>query len=164
MNFSISQIQQALSPNPFCLVTSLKEDGSTNIMALSWWTFASNHPATVVICTSNKGLTGQNIRRTGEFTMCFPGASVAQAAMQCGSSSGRSVDKAEAFDLALKDSSAVAPRQVLESRVVLECRLTDSKDIGDHTLYIAEVVETHLNEKIGKHLLAWEGYGRLDTL
>ncbi len=164
MNYTIGQMQQALSPNPFCLITSLREDGQTNVMALSWWTYVSNHPATVVICTSNKGLTGQNIRRTGEFTMCFPGASMAEKAMQCGCVSGHMSDKAAQFDIDLKDSAVVAPKHVAESFAVMECKLKDTKDVGDHTMYIAEVVETHLNPQMGKHLLSWEGYSRLDTL
>ena len=69
MNISIGKIQKALSPNPFVLVTSTREDGVTNAMALSWWCYASNNPPTLLICTSNKGYTGECIRRTKQFAL-----------------------------------------------------------------------------------------------
>ncbi len=163
MNFSIGQMQKALSPNPFCLVTTEKEDGSTNLMALSWWSYVSNHPATVMIATSNRGLTGENIKRTGEFTMCFPSKEMADKAMGC-AKSGRICDKATELGIDLKDSSVVAPKQVVDSYAVFECKLRGAVDVGDHTMYVAEVVETHLNPEKEKHLFSWEGYSRLDTL
>ena len=55
MKYSAAEIQKMVSPNPFGLLTALKPDGTTNIMAVSWWSFVSNHPAMVAVCLSNKG-------------------------------------------------------------------------------------------------------------
>ena len=52
---TIGQAQKLTSPNPFALLSVRKNDGTTNVMAVSWWNYASNHPATVTVCLSSKG-------------------------------------------------------------------------------------------------------------
>lgn len=163
MNVTISKIQKALSPNPFALVTVEKEDGSTNVMALSWWCYVSNNPPTVLICTSNKGYTGECIRRTGEFALCFPSEQLKRAAMGCGTCSGRTVDKVSAFGLQLMDASAIRAKLVQGCKAALECRLMAVHPTADHTVYIAEIVETHLEESLSA-LYAFNGYSQLGTV
>ncbi len=65
MAVNIGAVQKLTSPNPFALVSVSKPDGTTNLMALSWWTYVSNHPATIAVCLSKKGYTGELIRKTG---------------------------------------------------------------------------------------------------
>ena len=36
------QAQRLTAPCPFGLVSTVKEDGSTNLMAVSWWCFLSS--------------------------------------------------------------------------------------------------------------------------
>lgn len=163
VNVKISNIQKAMSPNPFALVTSEKEDGATNVMALSWWCYASNNPPTILICTSNKGYTGTCIRRTGEFSLCFPSEALKEVSMRCGSCSGRSVDKVTELGLEMESSTVIRPKLVRGCRAALECRLQASWPVGDHTVYVGEVVETHLDESLPA-LYAFNGYAQLDTV
>ena len=86
---TIRELQATTSPHPFGLVTSLKEDGRTNLMALSWWTFVSNTPPLLAIAVSNRGYTGTCIRRTGEFGLCLVGEGLNDRALRCGACSGR---------------------------------------------------------------------------
>ena len=58
------------APAPFALLTSADKEGKTNIMAVSWWTYLSNHPVKIGACLSNKGYSGGNIREGGEFAIC----------------------------------------------------------------------------------------------
>ena len=66
------QAQRLTAPCPFGLVSTVKEDGSTNLMAVSWWCFLSNHPPMLGVCLSKKGLTGSLIEKNGEFTVNVP--------------------------------------------------------------------------------------------
>ena len=157
---TISDAQKITSPNPFTLVTALKEDGSPNVMALSWWTYVSNHPATVCVCTSNRGLTGSLIRRQGEFCLSMPDESLKEAAFLCGTCSGRDRDKAAEFGIGLEDGETVAVPHVKNSALVLECKLTDTVSVGDHTLYIAEVTGI-MADRDRRPVFAAEGYRRL---
>lgn len=158
---TIQEVQRALSPSPFALVTSLKEDGRTNLMALSWWTFVSNHPPMLAIATSDRGCTGRCIRRTGEFGLCLAEEGLEEKALQCGTCSGGSCDKAALTGIELMDADCIGPKLVKASPIALECRLTDTLAAGDHTIYLAEVVQIHPNPEAGAPLYAWEGYKRL---
>lgn len=163
MEYTISQIQKAVAPNPFCLITTRKPDGATNAMALSWWTFVSNRPATIAVCLSQKGYSGELIAKNSEFALNIVGEALKDSAFRCGTCSGRSVDKIAEFGIELAEPSVINTKLVAGSRVSLECRLIQTVPVQDHTMYIAEVVETHLNEGI-KQLYAFDGYGRLDTI
>ncbi len=160
---TISDAQKITSPNPFALVTTRGSDGSVNIMALSWWTYVSNHPATVCICTSNRGYTGGRIRETGEFCLCMPDESIREAAFLCGTCSGRDRDKASAFGLELEDSETVKAPRIQCSALVLECKLKEDVEAGDHTMYIAEVTSV-LADRDRRPVFAVNGYRRLSSV
>ena len=155
-DINIGQAQRLTAPCPFALLSVLRDDGSTNLMAVSWWSYLSNHPP-------KKGLSGELIRKNGEFALSIVDESLKEAALRCGSCSGRTRDKAAEFGIALTDAARIAPQVVRDSRVVFECRLTDTKEVADHVLYIAEIVAIR-GDAEKKALFAFDGYGRLDSV
>ena len=157
---SIGRAQQLTSPNPFALVSTSSSCGKNNLAAVSWWTYLSNHPATVGICLSQKGYSGKLIQETGAFCLCVPDETLKEAAFRCGTCSGASVDKAEAFGIALEPSCDIAPQRVAHSRLVLECRLVQSVPVGDHVFYIGEVLGAYANST-AQGLYAMDGYRSL---
>jgi flavin reductase (DIM6/NTAB) family NADH-FMN oxidoreductase RutF len=161
-DLTIGQAQRMTAPAPFALLTSADNEGKTNIMAVSWWTYLSNHPVKIGACLSNKGYSGGNIREGGEFALCIVDESLREAALGCGKCSGRNTDKAAEFGIALADAKTIAPKVVEASKVVFECRLSDMVEIGDHTLFIADVAAIYGDES-KKQLYAYDGYGRLGT-
>ena len=157
---TINDAQKITSPNPFALVSTKGEDGKVNVMALSWWTYVSNHPATVVICTSDRGYTGGVIKRTREFTLSMPDESLREQAFLCGTCSGRDRDKAVEFGIEFEESETVKVPRVKGSALALECRLKDTVPLGDHTMYIAEVTAVWA-DKEKRPVFAAEGYRNL---
>ena len=162
-DINIGQAQRLTAPCHFALLSVLRDDGSTNLMAVSWWSYLSNHPPTLGACLSKKGLSGELIRKNGEFALSIVDESLKEAALRCGSCSGRTRDKAAEFGIALTDAARIAPQVVRDSRVVFECRLTDTKEVADHVLYIAEIVAIR-GDAEKKALFAFDGYGRLDSV
>ncbi|MBQ7475442.1 MAG: flavin reductase family protein [Clostridia bacterium] len=160
---TIKDAERMTSPNPFALVATRKEDGTANVMALSWWTYVSNSPATVAICTSDRGLTGSLIKKNGEFTLSMPDESIKEAAFLCGTRSGRDCDKAAEFGIELEDGETVGAPHVRMSALVLECRLVNAVAVGDHTMYIAEVTSV-LADASRRPVFAAEGYKRLTAV
>ena len=160
---TIGQAERLTSPAPFGLLATVKEDGSVNLMAISWWTYLSNHPATIGVCLSSKGLSHSLIEANGEFTLSIVGEELKDSAIRCGSCSGRTVDKPAEFGIGLVPSECVAAPAVKGSRAVFECRLVSSAPAGDHVFYIAEAVNI-LGDASVNHLYAFDGYGRLDTV
>ena len=163
MKYSIAEIQKMVSPNPFGLLTTLKPDGSTNIMAVSWWSFVSNNPASIAVCLSNKGYSGTLIKETSEFVLNIVSEEMKEAAMRCGTCSGRERDKASEFGIELTEAGIVKPGLIKQHKVAMECRLVSMHTVSDHTIYVGEVVETDCDES-KKQLYAFEGYRSLDTI
>ena len=161
LNFG--QAQQYTSPNPFALVSTCTADGRNNLMALSWWTYLSSRPATVGVCLSKRGFSGSLIAEQGEFCLCVPDASLRDAALRCGTCSGRVHDKAAEFGIVLEPAELVKPMRVSASRLVLECRLLQQVEVADHILYIAEVLGCYGNGD-AQGLYAMDGYRRLNTV
>ena len=145
-DITIGQAQRLTAPCPFALLSTLRPDGGTNLMAVSWWSYLSNRPPMLGACLSKKGLSGELIRQNGEFALSIVDASLKDAALRCGTCSGRTVDKAADFGIALTDAAAIAPQVVRDS---------------DHVLYIAEIVAIR-GDAEKKALFAFDGYGRLD--
>jgi len=132
-------------------------------MALSWWSFASNHPATITVCIGSKSYSGELIRESGCFVLNVVDGSIADAAFKCGTCSGRSVDKVEKFGIELEPSSVIPVARVKAHKVALECRVVSSMAVGDHTLFAAEVLEADIRAEANA-LYATNGYAGLTTL
>ena len=158
---SIKEAQQYTSPNPFALVAARKEDGTTNLMALSWWCYAANNPAMLVVCIGKKAYTGELIQKQKAFCLCLPDESLKEAAFLCGTCSGRTVDKAEKFGIILKEAKTLPISIPKSSAVVFECVLKEMTEAGDHIIYLAEVAKCYANPG-QKPLFAMEGYKYLD--
>ncbi|MCI8504595.1 MAG: flavin reductase family protein [Lachnospiraceae bacterium] len=163
MSVEIGKFQKASSPNPFALVTSQKEDGSTNVMALSWWTHGANKPVpTIVIFVSSKGYTGELLQKNGEFGLCLPDESIAQAAFKCGTCTGRTTDKPKEFGIELEEADTISAKLVAKSQAALECKVVQVTPVQDHIMFLAEVQAVHIHPEY-RHVSAVEGYGKLEV-
>lgn len=160
---TIREAQKLGGPNPFGLVVTRAADGKPNLMALSWWTYASNNPPLLAVCLSQRGYSAELIRASGEFALCLVDGSLKDAAFACGTRSGRSVDKAEQFGIELIDADSIGAKLVRESRIAFECRVEQVLPAGDHWIFLANVLAVHADETKSQ-LFATGGYGALTTL
>ena len=160
---TLSQAQKLSAPAPFGLLSVRREDGSTNLMAVSWWTYLSNHPPMLGVCLSKKGLSGSRIEAEGLFGLSLVGEELKTAALSCGTCSGRTRDKALKFGIELEPAETICCQTVKNSRVVFECRLKDSIEAGDHKFYLAEILRVRGDDSV-RQLFAYDGYARLDTV
>jgi len=161
-DLTIGEAQKLTAPAPFGLLTALRPDGKTNVMAVSWWNYVTNHPPMLSVCLSQKGLSGTLIRESGEFGLSIVGESLRETALKCGQCSGRAQDKAAEYGIPLEKGQRIAAQVVSGSRAVFECVLADSVDAGDHTIYIGEIV-TIRGDPAVPQIFAYDGYARLDT-
>lgn len=160
---TLGQAQRLTAPAPFALLSARRADGSDNLMAVSWWTYLSNHPPMLGVCLSKKGLSGSLIERSGVFTLSIVGEQLRDAALACGRCSGRDHDKAAEFGIPLEAASAIPASLVSGSRAAFECRLVSTAEAGDHVFYLAEILACRGDAEV-KSLFAWDGYARLDTV
>lgn len=160
---TIGQAQRLSAPSPFALLGTKNAEGKENFMAVSWWTYLSNHPPMLGVCLSDRGYSGAVIRETGEFTLNLVGESLRESALKCGMCSGRNTDKIAALGIETLSCETVKAPAVKDSRLLFECRLRDTCKAGDHTFYIAEIVSVKGDATVPQ-LFAFDGYGRLDAV
>ena len=160
---SLGQAQRLTAPAPFALLSARRADGSDNLMAVSWWTYLSNHPPMLGVCLSKKGLSGSLIEKSGVFTLSVVGEALRDAALACGRCSGRDHDKAAEFGIPLEAASTVPASLVSGSRAAFECRLVSTAEAGDHVFYLSEILACRGDAEV-RQVFAWDGYARLDTV
>lgn len=163
MQISIAEAQKLTSPHPFALLGTCNTQGRANFMALSWWTYASNHPAMLAVCISSKGYTGKLIQETRAFTVNVVGEDMANAAMACGRSTGANTNKVEQFHIPITPSQTVRPPCIPHSLVCFECELETLLPVGDHTLFLGRVTTIKGNPSV-KPLYTFDGYNALHVL
>lgn len=154
---------KATSPHLFSLVLSKDQAGKVNVMALSWMSLVSFQPPKMMVSISQKGLSHENIKQSGFFTVCFATETIKQEAFRCGTLSGRQHDKIKETGLELLEIEGFRVPALQESTVALALEVTDSIQAGDHTVFLADIKESML-VKGGKNLLAFDGYERLEPV
>ncbi len=160
---SVAESAKLSSPHLFALALSKDLNGKINIMGLSWLTFASFNPGKILISISQKSYTNENIKNTGFFTLCLALEEIKNEAFKCCLSSGRKNDKLKETGLELLEIEGFKVPAVKKCSVAWSLEVTDTIEAGDHTVFISDIKETVLvNDE--KHLLAFDGYKRLDTV
>jgi len=130
------------APQLVGLVSSIDKKGKPNVAALAWITSVSAEPPLISIAVARTHYTHECITRSKEFVLNLPTMGILKEVQLAGSLSGRDVDKFEKTGLTPAESIAVKTPYVKECAAHLECRVIDTKEAGDHTIFIGKVVAT----------------------
>ena len=135
----LSQVYRHLEPGPVVLVTtSLK--GRPNVMTMSWHMMVEFEPPLVACVISNRNYTFGILERTRECALNIPTAELAGKVVRCGNTSGRKLDKLEAFGLTALAASRIRAPLIEECYANLECRVRDRTLTARYNLFILEVL------------------------
>ena len=133
-------------PSPASLVTSVDADGRANIITLGeTFNLSIRSPVIVGIAIAPARYSHQLIREQGEFVVNLPPASLLAKVMRCGSMSGRDHDKFAEVGLTPLPATHLRAPLIAECPVNIECRLLSVQTIGDHDLFLGEVLEHHVS-------------------
>ncbi len=134
------QAYRLLEPGPVTLLTSRYRD-RINVMAAAWVAPISYQPPFVGVAISPARLTHDLIRRSGVFALNIPGRPLAEQTDRAGTISGHDLeDKLVELGLTPTDAQEIDVPLIEECLAHLECAVVDALDLGDHTLFVAEVV------------------------
>ena len=116
------------------LIVSLDEAGEANPMTIGWGTIGSvwGKPVWVVLVRPSRYTYGC-LERTGDFTVCVPPPSLADAAMFCGTKSGRDFDKMAECGLTALPSETIQSPGIEECALVYECKVVQKTDSDPET-------------------------------
>ena len=145
-------------PRPIAFVSSLSAEGVRNLAPFSFFTVASANPPVVVFTPMVRGSDGQhkdtvrNIEATGEFVVNIVSEDFVVKMNACSYDYPPEIDEFEISGLTALPSDLVKPPRVAESRVNMECRLSEvvhvsTKPLGG-SLVIGEVLRFHVADEL----------------
>ena len=133
-------------PQPALLVGTYDQNGKANMMLAAWGGICSSDPLSVMVAIRPQRWTYEALLARKAFTVCIPPEKLAVQADFLGLASGRKYDKLALAGLtALKAEKVDAP-YLDECPVALECALTQSVEVGAHTMMIGSILDVKVDE------------------
>ena len=136
----LSKVYQLLEPGPVVLLTTARK-GRANVMAMSWHMMVEFEPPLVACVVSNAGHSFEALRASRECVIAIPALELASQVVQVGNSSGRDIDKFQAFGLTPVPALRVTPPLVAECFANLECKVADTRLVNKYNLFVLEVLK-----------------------
>lgn len=134
-------------PLPAVLITVRDADGNDNVFTVAWAGTVCTNPAMLSISVRPERHSYKAIKETGVFALNLTTESLAYATDYCGVRSGRDEDKFASCDLHKEEAKNINVPLIKESPVNIECRVVEEKELGSHTMFIAEVLAVHADEE-----------------
>ena len=143
-SFPLSRVYTLLEPGPVVLVTTALK-GRANVMTLSWHTMMEFEPPLVGCVMSNRNFSHGMLRASRECVINIPTVNLAPKVTGCGNTSGRRVDKFQAFGLTSVPASRVGAPLIAECYANLECRVVDTKLAARYNFFVLEVLKAWID-------------------
>ncbi len=145
----LSSFHQLLHPKLVVLVTCIDSlKGTTNIITLAWTTPISRNPPLLLLGMAPKRYSHELIAGPKEFVVNIPTMDIVKESLFCGRRTGELHDKFKETGLTPLPAKMVRPPIIKECVAHLECRLHQQISMGDHTLFVGEVLTAYVNEKV----------------
>lgn len=136
-----------LYPLPVVLVSVADRAGHFNIITIAWTGTVCSDPPMVSVSIRPGRHSYHMIEETGEFVINLTTEALVRAVDFCGVRSGRDIDKFEACSLTPLKADCVSAPLIAESPVNIECVVTEQKDLGTHTMFLARVAAVHADDR-----------------
>jgi flavin reductase (DIM6/NTAB) family NADH-FMN oxidoreductase RutF len=143
---TLEKFYQYAFPMPTVLVTCNDKNGNTNIITIAWQTTLSKQPPLHAISIAPGRYSHNLIRETKEFAINFVPYTLVKQTHFCGTHTGRTIDKTEATSLTFIPSKKISVPLIQECYAHLECKLIQNLTVGDHTVFIGEVLAVQYDE------------------
>lgn len=135
-----------LYPIPAVLVTS-KYENAENVFTVAWTGIVCSDPAMTYISVRKERYSHELIEKSGCFCINLPTEELTYATDYAGVRSGKKEDKFKKLNLTKEKSSKIDCINIKESPVVIECKVTEIKELGSHDMFLAEIVAVRVDEK-----------------
>lgn len=139
-----------LNPVPAVLLACADPEAGQrpNLCTVAWAGVCCSHPPMVGVSLRKERHSYGMVARTGQFTLNLVGQPLLRAMDYCGVKSGRDVDKFTHLGLtpAVAHPLDIAPG-LAQSPAFLCCQVRQVHPLGSHDLFLAEVVQVHVQER-----------------
>lgn len=137
-----------LNPVPVVIVSSKNKLGESNVFTVAWTGTVCTKPPMLSISIRPERHSYKFIEETMEFIVNIPSISQVKETDYCGVRSGSKEDKIKEMNFTMKPGSIVNVDYIEECPINIECKVTQIIKLGTHDLFIAEVVQSHINSDI----------------
>lgn len=131
-------------PIPIVLV-GVDVDGQANVTTVGDCSVMGLKPPLVAISLAETHHSTRGMRTNHAFSINTPSTELLDRTDYCGMVSGRDVDKSSLFDITRGELGVPL---ISECPVNLECRILDEVAVEHRVLFVAEVVQAHIDEDL----------------
>jgi flavin reductase (DIM6/NTAB) family NADH-FMN oxidoreductase RutF len=139
-------------PEQVVIAVAKDKEGRANPVTLGWTMIVSGNPPMMAIAVASKHYSIEAITHSKCFTISFPSADMADAALFFGSKSGRDIDKFAEFKCDTEPAKEINSVLLIDAVANFECTLESQMVAGDHVIFVGKVVESHTNTEPTKRL------------
>ena len=142
---------------------------NSNVMTVAWTGILNTKPPMVYVSIRPERYSYNMIKENMEFAINLTNEKLVYATDWCGVKTGAKVDKFKEMHLTKEKANFVKCPIIKEAPVSIECKVVEIKELGTHTMFMAEVLsidpdEQYIDEKgkfdISKcHLIAYANGG-----
>ena len=151
-------LQYAIAPRPIALVSTISAAGNVNLSPYSFFNLFSYSPPLIVFSVVRRGRdnstkhTLDNVLEVAEAVVNIVDENIVQQVSLSSCEYPRSVNEFDMAGFTAIPSEGVKPPRVAESKIQMECRVTEVKPLGltpgSGNLIICEVLKMHIDDSI----------------
>ena len=136
---------------PSCKVLTIYRyaDGKASIITLGEvYNLSVSKPVIVGISIAKPRYSHKLISESLEYVLNLPTTWILEKVDRCGTMSGRDLDKFAELGLTSIPALKVKPPLIAECPINLECKVIRIEEIGDHDMFVGEVIVEHVDEEV----------------
>ena len=137
-----------LNPVPVVLITSKNKEGKINVFTVGWIGMACTKPPMITVAIRPERLSYEYIKESGDFVVNLPNSKLVREVDYCGVRSGKQIDKIREMNFTIENSKDVIAPLISECSIALECRVKSITPLGTHDLFLAEIINTHVDNNL----------------
>jgi flavin reductase (DIM6/NTAB) family NADH-FMN oxidoreductase RutF len=151
-------LQHVIGPRPICFASTVDKAGNVNLSPFSFFNMFSSHPPVVVFSPSRRirdntiKHTLENVREVPEVVINIVDYDMVQQMSLASCDFPRGVNEFTKAGFTEVPATQVKPPMVKESKVKLECRVMEIKELGNEggagNLVICEVLVIHIANEL----------------
>ena len=136
-----------LSPVPAVLVSCGTVEKPA-ALTIAWTGIINSDPPKTYISVRPERNSYEIIKNSGEFVINMMPSSLVKTLDYCGIKSGKHEDKLEKRKLTALPCEKISAPLIAQSKISLECKVTEIKPLGSHDMFIADILAVDIEEDL----------------
>lgn len=141
------------TPERIVFVTSTNEENGPHVITVSWKMRVSFNPKVFAISVGKSKYMHSCISGSREFVLAVPGEDLAEEVLACGKKSNRIEDRFNKYGLKTMQGERVKSPIIENCLANFECTVIEHLDVGDHTIFVGQVLTSWASEDNQNNLL-----------